>query len=205
MRSFSAWGISWTGCWGDLEPGNGLPVGIDGDRGFQESFSGFTGSLGIIWTGIGAGKARWIDRGIGDSLTPIVELLNEPVQQLAEIKWVNSLREFMDYGEMGYFFEIDPSLWESPWSRGVQWYSGNLRQGTLTREVGWILVLGVDLFGKFWWIEWNSGIFDQSEGFFNKFDIPVRWFFKCLLSAYEHNKVRRHYTLDLSVVGTNLF
>jgi hypothetical protein len=33
---------------GDLEPGNGLPVGIDGDRGFQESFSGFTGSLGII-------------------------------------------------------------------------------------------------------------------------------------------------------------
>jgi hypothetical protein len=29
---------------GDLEPGNDLPVGIDGDRGFQESFSGFTGS-----------------------------------------------------------------------------------------------------------------------------------------------------------------
>jgi hypothetical protein len=33
---------------GDYEPGNGLPVGIDGDRGFQELFSGFTGSPGII-------------------------------------------------------------------------------------------------------------------------------------------------------------
>jgi hypothetical protein len=33
---------------GDLEPGNDLPVGVDGDRGFQEPFSGFTGSPGII-------------------------------------------------------------------------------------------------------------------------------------------------------------
>ena len=33
---------------GDLEPGNDLPVSIDGDRGFQESFSGFPGSSGII-------------------------------------------------------------------------------------------------------------------------------------------------------------
>jgi hypothetical protein len=33
---------------GDLEPCNDLPVGIDGDRGFQESFSGFSGPPGII-------------------------------------------------------------------------------------------------------------------------------------------------------------
>jgi hypothetical protein len=33
---------------GDLEPGNELPVSIDGDRDFQESFSGFPGSPGII-------------------------------------------------------------------------------------------------------------------------------------------------------------
>jgi hypothetical protein len=33
---------------GDLEPGNELPVSIDGDRGFQEPFSGFPGSPGII-------------------------------------------------------------------------------------------------------------------------------------------------------------
>jgi len=33
---------------GDLEPGNDLPVSIDRDRCFQKSFSGFTGSPGII-------------------------------------------------------------------------------------------------------------------------------------------------------------
>jgi hypothetical protein len=31
---------------GDLEPGSDLSVSIDGDRGFQESFSGFTSSPG---------------------------------------------------------------------------------------------------------------------------------------------------------------
>jgi len=33
---------------GDLEPGNNLPISIDGDRSFQESFAGFSGSPGII-------------------------------------------------------------------------------------------------------------------------------------------------------------
>ena len=33
---------------GDLEPGNDLSISIDGDRGFQESFSSFSGSPGII-------------------------------------------------------------------------------------------------------------------------------------------------------------
>jgi hypothetical protein len=33
---------------GDLEPGDDLSISIDGDRGFQESLSGFPGSLGII-------------------------------------------------------------------------------------------------------------------------------------------------------------
>jgi hypothetical protein len=33
---------------GDLEPGNDLSISIDRDRGFQESFSIFSGSPGII-------------------------------------------------------------------------------------------------------------------------------------------------------------
>ena len=41
---------------GDLEPGNNLSIGIYGDRRFQESFSGFSGSPGIVRTGIGTGK-----------------------------------------------------------------------------------------------------------------------------------------------------
>jgi len=65
---------------GDLEPGNDLPIGIDGDRCFEKSFSGFAGSPGIIGTGIGTGKPRRIDRGTRDSLTPVVEQFYEPVK-----------------------------------------------------------------------------------------------------------------------------
>jgi hypothetical protein len=36
----------------DLEPGNDLLISIDGDRSFEESFSGFPGSPGIIGTGV---------------------------------------------------------------------------------------------------------------------------------------------------------
>jgi len=65
---------------GDLESGNDLPISIDGDRSFQESFSGFPGSPGIIRTGIRTGKTRRIDRGASNPFTPIVELFNEPVE-----------------------------------------------------------------------------------------------------------------------------
>jgi len=65
---------------GDLEPGDDLPIGIDGDRSFQESFAGFSGSPGIIGTCIGTGKTRRIDRGASNPLPPIVELFNEPVE-----------------------------------------------------------------------------------------------------------------------------
>ena len=42
---------------GDHEPSNDLPVGIDGDRGFQESFPGLSGSPGIVMAGVRAGKS----------------------------------------------------------------------------------------------------------------------------------------------------
>ena len=38
------------GMLGDLEAGDNLSVGIDRDRGFQEPFSGFTRSPGIVVT-----------------------------------------------------------------------------------------------------------------------------------------------------------
>jgi hypothetical protein len=41
---------------GDLEPGDDLKVSIDGDRGFQESFSRFTGSPGIVVAGVRTGE-----------------------------------------------------------------------------------------------------------------------------------------------------
>ena len=92
---------------GDLESGNDLPVSVDRDRGFQESFSGFAGSPGIIRTCIGAGKPRRIDRGTRDSLTPVVKLFNEPVEEPGERRGSDSLTELMDRREMRYFIEMD--------------------------------------------------------------------------------------------------
>jgi hypothetical protein len=37
---------------GDLQAGDNLVIRVDGDGCFQESFSGFTGSLGIIMAGV---------------------------------------------------------------------------------------------------------------------------------------------------------
>jgi hypothetical protein len=65
---------------GDLEPGNDLLISIDGDRSFQESFSGFPGSPGMIGTGVRAGESRRIDRGTGNTLTPIVEQFYQSVE-----------------------------------------------------------------------------------------------------------------------------
>jgi hypothetical protein len=41
----------------DLEPGNNLTIRIDGNRGFQETFPGLSGSPGIVGTCIGTGKS----------------------------------------------------------------------------------------------------------------------------------------------------
>jgi hypothetical protein len=41
---------------GDLQTGDNLSICIDRDRGFQEPFSGLTGSPGIVVAGIRTGK-----------------------------------------------------------------------------------------------------------------------------------------------------
>jgi hypothetical protein len=52
---FSVWDIM-NRMLGDLQTGNNLSISINRDQGFQESFSRFTGSPGIIVTGIRTGK-----------------------------------------------------------------------------------------------------------------------------------------------------
>jgi hypothetical protein len=42
---------------GDIEPSNDLLISIDGNRSFQESFSDFSGSPGIIVAGIRDGES----------------------------------------------------------------------------------------------------------------------------------------------------
>jgi hypothetical protein len=47
--------ISWTGCWDIFRPLI-MSISIDRDRCFQEPFSGFTGSPGIVVAGVRAGE-----------------------------------------------------------------------------------------------------------------------------------------------------
>ena len=45
------------GVLGDLQTGNDLLIRVNRDRSFQESFSGFSGSPGIIMTGVRTGES----------------------------------------------------------------------------------------------------------------------------------------------------
>jgi len=64
---------------GDLQTGDNLSIGINRDQGFQESFSLFTGSPGIVVAGVRTGEPGRIDRGTGYFLTPFVKHFHEPV------------------------------------------------------------------------------------------------------------------------------
>jgi len=50
MRNIMDWML------GDLQTGDNLSIGINRDRGFQKSFSRFTGSPGIVMAGVRAGE-----------------------------------------------------------------------------------------------------------------------------------------------------
>jgi hypothetical protein len=63
---------------GDFQTGDNLSIGINRDRGFQKSFSRYTGSPGIIVAGVRAGEPGRIDRGTGYLLSPIVKHFHEP-------------------------------------------------------------------------------------------------------------------------------
>ena len=54
-------------------------------------------------------------------------------------------------------------------------------------------------------IRGDPGRLYDCEGMFNKTDKPSRRFLNCLLTGYQHNIVRRHCTLDLSVDYDSFF
>ena len=64
----------------DLQIGDYLLIGIDRDRCFQESFSGFTGSQGIVMTGVLTGEPGRVYGGIIDPLAPVIEQFHKPVE-----------------------------------------------------------------------------------------------------------------------------
>jgi hypothetical protein len=65
---------------GDLHAGDDLSISINGYRGFQEPFSRFAGSPGIVMAGVRAGEPGRIYSGAGDLLTPVIEQFHEPVE-----------------------------------------------------------------------------------------------------------------------------
>jgi hypothetical protein len=75
-------------------------ISINRDRGFQEPFSGLTGSPGILVAGVRAGKPGWIYGGTIDPFSPVVEHFHEPVDWPAERQGSDSPTKFMDHREM---------------------------------------------------------------------------------------------------------
>jgi hypothetical protein len=65
---------------GYLQAGNNQSISISRDRGFQESFSCFTGSPGIVVAGVRAGESGRIYCGTVDLFAPVIEHFREPVE-----------------------------------------------------------------------------------------------------------------------------
>jgi len=64
---------------GYLQAGDNLSISINRDRGFQELFSRFTGSPGIVVAGVRAGEPGRIYGGTVDLFAPVIEHFHEPV------------------------------------------------------------------------------------------------------------------------------
>jgi len=65
---------------GDLQTGDNLLISIYRDRSFQEPFSRFTGSPGIVVAGVRTREPGRIDSGTRYLLTPVIEHFHEPVE-----------------------------------------------------------------------------------------------------------------------------
>lgn len=65
---------------GYLETGDNLSISISSDRGFQEPFSHFTGSPGIVVAGVRAGEPGRIYSSTVDLLAPVIEHFRKSVE-----------------------------------------------------------------------------------------------------------------------------
>ena len=92
---------------GYLQIGDNLSISIDRDRGFQEPFSRFTGSPGIIEAGVRADEPERIYSGTVDLFAPVIEHFHEPVQEASQGRESDSLTKLMDRSEMGNLIEMD--------------------------------------------------------------------------------------------------
>jgi len=70
----------------DLQARDNLSISIYRDRGFQESFSCFACSPGIVVAGVRARETGRIDSGTVYLLSPVIEQFHKPVEQSGECR-----------------------------------------------------------------------------------------------------------------------
>lgn len=84
------------GVLGDLDAQDHLLVGIHCDRGLQEALSCFSGSPGVIVTGVGTGEPGCIDGGDGYYLTPGIKECQSLLEHSREEERRNPGHELMN-------------------------------------------------------------------------------------------------------------
>ena len=92
---------------GNLQTGNNLLISINRDRCFEEPFSGFTSSLGIVVAGVLAGKSGRIYSGAIDLFSPVIEHFRKPVHEAGKSCGSDPLTKLMDCCELGNLIEAD--------------------------------------------------------------------------------------------------
>ena len=187
------------------ESGDHLLIGINWDRSFQELFSDFTGSFREIMAAVSARKTGWIDSGYGDIFVRRVEQVHGLFEGQPKIESFYPAEKFLECGEMGYDWEIKDLLNSIHISNVFDEFPVVLVPEIFEQNQDEQLVLGVDLLRKLTWIRLEMGWIYNRYCRLDKPDIPACWSLNCLLAFCAHIMIRRHCTLDLSVVGTIYF
>ena len=186
----------------DHESGDNLKISIDRDRSFQEMFSDFTGSFRKIMAAIPAGETGWIDGGYGNYIVNRIKKVHGFLECKTELNGFYATEKFLKCREMGDFCKIE-QFRNSPHIPNIfDEFSIMLVPKIFEKNEDKKLILSVNLLWKFVRIRGYSGWRYYWLGGLDKPDIPACRSFSCLLAIWTHIQVRRHCTLDLSVVGT---
>lgn len=86
----------------DSESCDNLLIDIDNNCGFEEMFSDFTGSFGVIMATISAGEAGRINGSNGDCVVGGIEYFQGAFEENIEVDRFDSAEEFLECGEVRY-------------------------------------------------------------------------------------------------------
>jgi hypothetical protein len=189
---------------GSDKPGDNLLIGINRNRSFQEMFSSLAGSGWVIVTWISAGKPGWIDRRYVNRIVVRIKQIQSFSECVAEVHRFYPAEEFLKRSEVRYDGKIQFLLDRFHVFNVFNEITVVLVPVVFEENQDKKLVLREDLFWIFAGIRCYSYCFHDRNRSSDKPDIPARRSLNCLLT-WRHIKVRRHCTLDLSVIGIVCF